>query len=73
MKMILKLLCLTLFCLIVSIASCTKENFYRGIYETTTQEHTIKQDRSGLVVKEDPPSYGQYQLDRKEMIEKQTE
>ena len=73
MKIMLRLLSLTLFCLIISLASCTKENFYRGMYETTTQEHKIKRDRSGLVVKEDPPSYGQYQLDRKEVIEEQTQ
>ncbi len=72
MKIMLKLLSLTLFCLIVSLASCTKR-ILQGMYETTTQEHKIKRDRSGLVVKEDPPSYGQYQLDRKEVIEEQTE
>ena len=73
MKNIISLISLSLFCLIVSLVSCAKKDIYRGIYETTTKGHEITRDSSGPVVKESPPSYGQYQLDRKKVIEEQAE
>ena len=69
MKNIPRLSSLIIFFLIISLASCTKENVYRGIYETTTQGNKIKRDSSGIAGQENPPSYGQYQLDRKKVID----
>lgn len=60
-------------CFMALLSSCTKkENIYQGIvqgiYEVTTQTHAMKKyDPTGSTGQE-PPSYDQYERDRKKVI-----